>query len=258
MHLRHLPLLLLVLTSCARRAEDATALLSQVRQRLAARDGRLTSYQLAGTTREGEQQALAFTFAWRSPQRMLGTLGAPASRAFAWDGALLYERSDADRRFTTFRDELPADKRAGFLTETFGPFVPEGFRAPLLPGRGVSARLVSHALAREAVELTVRPEGTAGVEVAYVLRWPSLDFLGKRALASGTRSEVRVEQEQCEPALSLCVPRQLTRWVEGQQVGETTLTRVELNPSLPADTFTLVAPEGYEVQERTLVEEAAR
>lgn len=257
MHPRLLLPLLLVLSGCSKRTEDSTALLAQVRQRLAARDGRLTSYQLAGTTSEGEV-TLEFTFAWRSPQRMLGTLGEPASRAFAWDGEHLYERSDTDKLFTTFRDELPADKRAGFLTETFGPFVPEGFRAPLLPGQGVSVRRVSHALAPQAVELTVRPQGVEDVEVVYVLRWPSLDFLGKRARASGTLSEVRVEQEQCEEALSLCVPRRLTQWADGQQVGEMTLSLVELNPALPADTFTLVAPEGYEIQNRTLVEEEAR
>jgi hypothetical protein len=251
MNVRPLPLLLLALAGCTPRAEDSTALLAQVRQRLAARDGRLTSYQLAGTTREGGQ-ALDFTFAWRAPQRMLGQLGAPASRTFAWDGEHLFERSDAERRFTTFRDELPADRRAGFLTETFGPFVPEGFRAPLLPGQGVSLRRASHALAPSAVELAVRPAGVEEVEVVYVLRWPALDFLGKRALAHGTTSEVRVEEEQCEPALSLCVPRRLTRWVDGQPVGETTLTRVELNPPLPADLFTLQAPGGYEVHTRTL------
>ena len=39
----------------------------------------------------------------------------------------------------------------------------------------------------------------------------------------------------------------------GEKVGETTLSQVELNPALPNDTFTLAAPEGYDVQTKTLV-----
>ena len=247
---RILPLSLLVLAGC-RRADDTSALLSDARQRLAARDGKLTSYALAGTARQGPQ-TLEFSFAYRAPQKMLGTLGAPASRTYAWDGEHLFERSDAARQFVTFTNELPADKRAGVLTEIFAPFAPEGFRAPLLPSKGVSARRATHPRSPEAVELTVKPEG-ADVEVTYVLRWPSLDFLGKRTLSGGSASELRVEEEHCEQALGLCVPKRLTQWAGEQQVAQTTLSRVELNPALPSDTFTLSAPEGYTVQTKTLV-----
>jgi hypothetical protein len=143
------------------------------------------------------------------------------------------------------------------LTEIFAPFAPEGFRAPLLPGNGVSARRVSHPRGPEAVELTVKPAGS-DVEVTYVLRWPGMDFLGKRTRSGGASSELRVEEEQCEQALGLCVPKRLTQWAGEQQVAETTLSRVELNPTLPAETFTLSAPEGYEVQSKTLVVEGSQ
>jgi hypothetical protein len=86
-----------------------------------------------------------------------------------------------------------------------------------------------------------------------VLRWPGLDFLGKRTRGGGATSELRVEEEHCEQPLGLCVPRRLTQWAGEQQVAETTLSSVELNPVLPADTFTLAAPEGYDVQTKTLV-----
>jgi hypothetical protein len=250
MRARLLPLLLLVLAGC-RRGEDTSALLTDATQRLAARDGKLTSYALAGTAREGAQ-TMDFQFAYRAPQKMLGTLGAPASRSYAWDGEHLMERSDAAKRLVTYKDELPPEKRVGVLTEIFAPFAPEGFRAPLLPGKGVSARRISHPRGPEAVELTVKPEGT-DVEVTYVLRWPGMDFLGKRTRSGGASSEIRVEEEQCEQSLGLCVPKRLTQWAGEQQVAETTLSRVELNPTLPAETFTLRAPEGYEVQSKTLV-----
>ncbi|HEY0093474.1 MAG TPA: hypothetical protein VGB96_04085, partial [Archangium sp.] len=142
MSARHLPLLLLVLAGC-RRGEDTSALLSDARQRLAARDGKLTSYVLAGTAREAGQR-MDFQFAYRAPQKMLGTLGTPAVRAFAWDGEHLFERDDAAKKFRTYdgglgNGGLGPEERAGVLTGLFAPFAPEGFRAPLLPGQGVSA-----------------------------------------------------------------------------------------------------------------------
>ncbi|MCY1082249.1 hypothetical protein [Archangium lansingense] len=249
MSVRHLSLLLLVLAGC-RRGDDTSALLSDARQRLSARDGKLTSYVLAGTAREGAQ-TMDFQFAYRAPQKMLGTLGAPVSRTFAWDGEHLFERDDAAKKFRTYDGGLGPEERAGVLTALFAPFAPEGFRAPLLPGQGVSARRTPHPRGPEAVELTVKPAGT-DVEVTYVLRWPAMDFLGKRTRSGADTAEIRVEEEHCEQALGLCVPKRLTQWGGGQQVAETSLTRVELNPTLPAETFALSAPGGYDVETKTL------
>ncbi|MET0401700.1 MAG: hypothetical protein ABW123_04815 [Cystobacter sp.] len=242
-------LLLLVFPAGCRRGEDTSTLLPGVRQRLAARDGKLTSYVLEGTASEGGQ-TMGFEFAYRAPLKMLGTLGAPVSRAWAWDGERLVERDDTARTLYTYEDTLTPERRMGVLTQLFSPFVPEGFRAPLLPSQNVTARRVAHPRGPEAVELTVKPAGS-DVEVTYVLRWPSLDFLGKRTRSGGTDSELRVEEEQCESALGLCVPRRLTQWAGNQQVAQTQLTRVELNPTLPAETFTLTAPRGYGVGSKT-------
>jgi outer membrane lipoprotein-sorting protein len=248
-----LSLALVVLAGCNRSSEEAT-LLAEAKRRLSEREARLTSYRLEGRTQESGADPVSFTFAYRAPQKMRGSLGAPISRTFSWDGEHLFEQSDADKRFTTFQNELSPEQRAGFLTETFGPFSPEGFRAPLLPANP-RAKKGSHALATEAVVLTakVSEPGAESLEVTYTLRWPSMDFLGKQTrLADGTTTEVRVEQEHCEKAIELCVPQKLTQWVKGEKVGETTLSTVELNPALPNDTFTLAAPEGYTVQTKTL------
>ncbi|MDY7227733.1 hypothetical protein [Hyalangium rubrum] len=252
---------LLVFAGCTKSGEDpAAALLTEVKKRLTERDGRLTSYRLEGRTSEGAAEPVGFSFAYRSPQRMRAALGAPISRTFSWDGERLFELSETEKRLTTFKTELPPERRAGFLTETFAPFTPEGFRAPLLP-LGASAKRTTHPRAQEAVELSAKVADPAaqGLEVAYTLRWPTLDFLGKRSLtAEGDTLEVRVEEEHCDEALKLCVPKRLTRWVKGEKVGETTLSGVELNPALPNDTFTLGAPEGYEVLTKTLVDAAAK
>jgi outer membrane lipoprotein-sorting protein len=255
MRARLLFLAFLVLAGCSKQSPEST-LLAEVKRRLSERDARLTSYRLEGRTRENGSEPLSFTFAFRAPQKMRGTLEAPVSRTFSWDGEHLVEQSDADKHFTTFQLQLSPERRAGFLTETFAPFTPEGFHAPLLPA-AMSAKRAKHPLAPEAVELSakVAEPGAESLEVAYTLRWPSLDFLGKQTrLPDGTVEEVRVEEEHCEKAIELCVPQRLTRWVKGEKVGETTLSTVELNPALPNDTFVLAAPGGYEVQTKTLVD----
>jgi outer membrane lipoprotein-sorting protein len=253
MRFHSLPLVLLVLVGCTRPAEES-ALLTEVKKRLAEREAKLTSYRLEGRTSDGAAEPVGFTYLYRAPQRMHATTGAPFLRTVSWNGEKLFELSQADKRFTTFKSEVSPEKLVGFLHETFSPFVPEGFRAPLLPG-GAQAKRASHPRAPETVELTAKvADASTQLEIAYTLRWPSLDFLGKRSrLGDGTVIEVRVEEEHCDEALKLCVPKRLTRWVKEQKVLETTLSQVELNPTLPNDTFTLTAPEGYDVQTKTLV-----
>ena len=156
---------------------------------------------------------------------------------------------------------MSAEKLSAFLTEIFTPFVPDGFRAPLLLRSTKARKVANHPKAKEAVELSMALEGEAGAgtEVTYVLRWPTLDFLARSTRAAdGTQAEVRMEEEHCDEALKLCVPQKLTRWVKDEKVGETTLSQVELNPALPNDTFTLAAPAGYEVQTKTLVNTEAK
>ncbi|AGC48605.1 putative lipoprotein [Myxococcus stipitatus DSM 14675] len=251
--------LALTLSGCTRKSDDTAELSAKVKQRLVERDTKLGGYHIAGTVKDEGLDAVPFSFQYRAPQRMRGTLGAPASRIFAWDGTHLFEQLDGEKRFTTFKSELPPAKLAGFLTETFGVFTPEGFRAPLV-SRGATLRRTRHARAPEAVELSLTlGEEAGGVALVYVLRWPGLDFLEKRTRApDGTEAEVRMDEEQCDEALGLCVPKRLTRWLGGRKVGETVLSRVDLASPPPNDAFTLVAPEGYDVQTRTLVESAAQ
>lgn len=251
-------LVLLVLAGCTRPREEPTALLAEVKRRLLEREGRLGSYRLSGTVQDTGAEPIAFAFVWRAPQRMRGTLLSPVSRVFSWDGSRFFVQDSAQRSLTTFQDDLTPEQRASFLTETFSSFVPEGFRVPLLLSN-TQARRATHPRAPQAVELSVQvDDGSArGLTMAYVLRWPTLDFLGKRTLgADGATAEVRVEEEYCDEPLKLCVPRRLTRWAGGEQMGRIELSQVELNPSVPNDSFTLTAPEGYTQQHRTLTEVA--
>jgi hypothetical protein len=69
-------------------------------------------------------------------------------------------------------------------------------------------------------------------------------------------SELVVEEEQCDTARSLCVPKKVVQRENGAELGRTTFTRIDLAPEVPNDVFTLAAPEGYAVESRELVESA--
>lgn len=252
--LRLLLVPLLCASGCRQKAvEPSPALLSEVKQRLADRDARLTSYRLVGSVHDRGQPEVPFRFEFRAPHRMRGTLALDgAERTFCFDGERLFELSTADRRLTTFELRLAPAQRAEVLNRTFAPFVPEGFRAPLLPLTGLAARKVAHPQGPEAVELTgsVSDETGQPVPVRTLLRWPSMDLLAKHT----GPVELRVDEEHCDPSLGLCVPRRLTRLERGGPVSTTTLSSVELGVALPGDRFRLAAPKSFEVVTRQLVE----
>jgi hypothetical protein len=182
---------------------------------------------------------------------MRGVITEPAQRTFSFDGQALYQVSFAEKQFVRYSLELSREKSLLLLSQTFSPFAPEGFRVPLLKANQLTARKVKHRLAPEAVEVgqTVQ-EGEKSIPVAYTFRWPSLDFLEKRM----GDSRLEVEEEHCDAALKLCVPKRLSQWVGAERAFTTSLSEVELNPALVAEDFTLAPPEGFEVKAQPLLD----
>jgi hypothetical protein len=242
------PLLLLVAACTRDAAVPPRGLAAEARAALAERERRLTSFRLEVETKQGEDVA-RHEVAFRSPNRSRGRMTAPQALELAFDGQTLVRLSAADSTYEVIDVALPPAERAFFLASTFMPFVPEGYRSPLLPAK-VEAREVTHPKGPRAVELTVTPE--PDVEVTYVLRMPSADFLEKRTRAAESHKVLRVTTEQCDETLKLCVPTGLEETVDGQPLGTTRVTRVELNAPLPQDVFTPRAPEGWSVRRQKL------
>ena len=128
-------------------------LVSQMKQALAEREKRLTSYQLSVSTKEGDAEA-THEFSYRAPNRTLGTVLTPAPMTLGFDGTHFFRLTPDQKKFETYELKLPFDKAALFLSSTFSPFVPEGYRTPLIPSHHVTAKRVSHPKGPEAVELT--------------------------------------------------------------------------------------------------------
>jgi outer membrane lipoprotein-sorting protein len=225
---------------------SSAALVAQVKRRQLERDAKLNSYHVVVDSTQGEATA-RHEFYYRAPNRSQGTLWSPEALTLSFDGTRFFKVTPAEKKFETYALKLSKDDAAYFLASTFTPFVPEGYRTLLLPSRGVTARLVTHPKAREAVEVTVSVDE---VTVVWVLRWPSGDVLSKRVGAT----EVTVDDEWCDTALGLCVPKRVTQRRNGVVEATTSLTAISLNPQIPNDFFTLVPAEGFHTEQRELVE----
>ncbi len=233
---------LALLAGCTRAAPPpASSAGADARRALAERERRLTAFRLEVETTQGDAVA-RHEVAFKSPNKSRGRVTAPHDVELAFDGQALVKLAHAEQRYEVVALDLPPAERALFLASTFMPFVPEGYRAPLLPSQ-VEARRLAHARAPEAVELRITPE--PGVTVTYLLRLPAGDFLEKRTEAGGSVKVLSVTAEQCDERLKLCVPTALAESLDGAPLGTTRVTRVELNPELPQAHFSPKAPAGY-------------
>ncbi|MBL8923155.1 MAG: hypothetical protein JNJ54_30170 [Myxococcaceae bacterium] len=250
--------LILALTLCGCPKEPGKApenLASEARRALAERDKRLGHYFVEVTSTQGDALA-THTFVYRAPNRVKGTLLTPQPMTLSFDGTRFFKLSPAEKKLEAFELKLPADKAALFLTTQFSPFVPEGYRTPLLPSKGVAAARVAHPKGPEAFELVHSTPDEKGqpITVTWHLRYPSGDFLAKTTRAGAVTNEVVVDEEQCEQRLSLCVPKVVVQRENGAELGRTTFTRIDLSAEVPNDAFTLAAPEGFTVEKHELVE----
>jgi hypothetical protein len=231
--------LCLLLLACCRSGDPN--LLGEVKAVLAEREARLTAY--AFTARAGE---LPYAVAFRAPRSTRLEL---PDGALSFDGERFYERDDVLRTFTVYAPQLDAAELALVWSQSFGPQVPEGFRAPLLPPRGVEATRVA-----DTVELTLRTtDNGKPVTVTSVLRWPSGDFLERRTDYGGAKGGVRMDAEQCDAGLKLCVPTRLSKWAGAQKVEDIVLSDIALGAAAARDAFVLAAPQGFEQLHSTLV-----
>ena len=102
--------------------------------------------------------------------------------------------------------------------------------------------------------MELRVEAAPGMTVTYVLRWPTGDFLARRAEANGSMNELEVVEELCDERLRLCVPKASRESLDGKAQVSIRLTTVELDVDVPADDFSPRPPEGWATQTRQVVE----
>ena len=225
----------LLLAACSKEAPE----LISARAALVEREKKLSSFRLEATSTEKNQSA-RYSFSFAAPNFARGRIQGPRDVEVAFDGKQLISIDHTAQTWTV-------DQPPSLLHAVFAPFAPEGFRAPLLPSKGVTAKKVRHARAQDAIELSTSPGD--GITVTWVLRMPSGDFLEKRTVNGTHTGVLMVISETCND--QLCVPNKLVEYFDEETLGETTVTAVELNPKFPPDTFTPAPPEGFQRQAST-------
>jgi outer membrane lipoprotein-sorting protein len=242
------PLVLVFLFSCPKPngTDVAPSLLGQMKQKIAERDRKLNSFHIAVESIQGVEAA-KHEFYFKSPNHSRGVLLVPQELTLSFDGHSFYRLLNGPKQFEKSEFKLPPDQVAVFLASTFQPFVPEGFRAPLIPQKNVTAKKISHALESQAVEIEAKLKDESGndVSVIWVLRESTGDFLERRS----DNNVLTVKAEFCDKKLNLCVPKKLEQQSNGTLIGSTHVTHIELNPVLTFESFALKAPEGFAVSQ---------
>jgi len=244
--------IVLALSSCTRRDADV---MPRVKQALAEREKKLSSYRFSAVATQGFATA-RHAFAFRAPNKMHGVLMEPDRFEWAFDGTTLFQAKPREKKLLLYQLKLPAAKASAFLHQTFAPFVFEGFRTPLLPSNATAKEVTSERGPAVEISSTLDDDGSA-VEVKYLLKWPSGDFISKTSVAGKTMSELHVDEEQCDEKLALCVPKKVTQRANGKLVGSTTLSDITLLADLPASDFSLKADDGWTTETHEVVETGA-
>ena len=239
---------LLALSACSKKCDGAgdPSLVSTVRTALSERERKLDSYRFDGVTVQGADRA-EFTFSYRSPGKMRGDLKS-ARRTFAFDGRRFLLWDEAARVMTEIDLEgVPRDQAALFLHQSFSPFAPEGWRAPLLGGQ-LSAE-PREKDGKPQLAVTAAAPGNAELAVTFLFTPPAMDFAGKSVKSGG---ESLVTAQHCDEKLKLCFPTTVEERVPGGERAVTTLSNVQLNLALPPETFELKLPDGARLEKRSL------
>jgi hypothetical protein len=238
-----------ILATCKAPPAPTEGLLNEVRVALSQRESRFAAYYVHIETVEAGQTA-AHDFTFRAPSKLRGDVTQPQRLSLSFDGTTLFTRADGGVEAVTL--ELPAAKAATLLATTFHPFVPEGFRSPLIPRAEVTAAATSHALERNAVAVTVI--ASAAVQVHYTLRLPNGDFLAKRVVGPQGETTHSVTAEQCITELRLCLPTRIVITEQGREVAITTMSAIDAGHPAPTDVFRLEPAPGELLTKRTLTE----
>jgi hypothetical protein len=222
---------------CAR-PRKAEQLVSAVESGLALREAKITSYQFDAETTDAGGRKVNHSFFYRSPNKLRADVGAHLT--FTFDGESLF-KIDHDRKetmTTSFRGR-PKAEAAESVYQTFAPFLPEGWRTPLIAGN-VTAQEGPASVAGQSVWLSTeaRSDGSRA-ELRYLFALPGMDWRATESTVDGRQATRRALEDHCDAQLGLCFPKKIETTQNGQIQSTTVLTGVVINGPIPAEMFTL-------------------
>lgn len=187
----------------------------------------------------GTRDHVPFEFYYLAPNRFRANRGAPLQRALAFDGAQFFDFAALEQHLTLYRHPPSAQAATLALARRWEPFLPPGFRAPLLSSHvDIERETYGGAPAVRLRQQT--PTSGKPLVSTFWFRWPSMDFL-ERKVEWDSVVDIRVLDQWCGPTPGLCYPKRLETTVDGRST-LTVLSRIDVDLPLTADLFQLTVP----------------
>jgi hypothetical protein len=174
--------------------------------------------------------------------------------ALSFDGKNYYRLEEAAKKLTILHFQLPTAERKVALSMLMGAFVPEGFQSPkVMPKHLKQSWLNSKGPTRLLRLENHVSAGSEAATIAYVVRWPSLDFLKKEIWVEGRQQmEFVMQEETCMQKNNVCLPTRIVAKQEGKTLAPQKISRLSFQEAISNEHFVLQAPEGFAVERHTL------
>jgi hypothetical protein len=231
---------------------------SDILQKMSAREKALSSFSIQVRTEEPEV-TVEHVLVFRAPNFLRADVKQPQKLVLSFDGQNHYRLEDAAKKLTILNLHLPTAERKIAVSMLMGALMPEGFQLPKVVPQNLKQSWLEPEGSNRVLRLENQlSDGSDTANIAYVVRWPSLDFLKKEIFADERQQiEVAMQEEACRPGSSepenkVCFPTRIV----GRQNGEAlSLQKIELlsfQETISNEHFVLLAPEGFAVERHTL------
>lgn len=248
--------LLLLVCGCTRSSQKDVGLASQARTHLAERERKLSSYRFHGVSTDvARNETLAFDFAYKNPNKMRGETFGATPHVLAFDGRTFRDLDVNAKKLTTYDLSGLSKPRADvFLHQVFAAFVPEGFRAPLLPaGRPLEAVESNGPDGRREVALSATiPDGDAKYAFSFRFATPAMDLIEKKVSGPEGESRVQVIKQTCDHATGLCFPTEILESHGGKPTVRTVLSDIAINGPVTDAELVPAVPDGGSEEKKSL------
>ncbi|MCL2177798.1 MAG: hypothetical protein FWC28_09165 [Proteobacteria bacterium] len=222
---------------------------SEILQKMEAREKALSSFSIQVHTEE-EGGAIEHTVIFRAPELIRVEIEQPRKLSLGFDGRNYYRLEASTKKLRVLSLKLPAAERKLALSKLLGVFIPEGFQLPKV----MPKELKQSWLEPQGTSRILRLENRLSEEVttAYVVRWPSFDFLKKEVWVEGRQMEFVMQEEHCLPGGGLCFPTLVMAKQGGEVLGPQKIGLFFVQEAVSNEHFLFQAPEGFAVEKHSV------
>ncbi|MCL2626375.1 MAG: hypothetical protein FWD46_06140 [Cystobacterineae bacterium] len=225
---------------------------AEILQKMEAREKVLSSFSIQVHTEEAGG-AIEHQLVFRAPDFLRVEVQRPQKLSLGFDGRDHYRLEPSAKKFSVLSLKLPAAERKVALSKLLGAFVPEGFQLPKVMPKGLKQSWLEPQGSTRILRLENHlRDGSGETTVAYVLRWPSLDFLKKEIWVDGRSIEFVMQEEHCLSESGVCFPTLMVVKQDGETLWPQKIELLSFQEAFSNEHFMFQAPEGFVVERHNI------